>query len=233
MRPLSMSHWISGRSQYLMRSEAAAVAPQRRLDGRVLAPHDDHALAEVPVRLLEEVAHVGQLLPRHAEPPRAVHVPDGQHDAPGEELLAARLRRRALAAARLLGAADAVVARHRREHERTVGAVHPHHALARAHPEVELLDHRAQVGQVLLPCRLRLVRDGERHARDLQPLGAREDLRARRPPLDGRPDLAGLEVLVRDARALQRDRELEADRPGPDDGDVGFRLGSGHGRAPA
>src|SRR5439155_7965198 len=75
-------------------------------------------------------------------------------------------------------------------------------------------------GQVLLARDFLLRRRLDRQARQAEAVGARMKEHVDRIPGDRRPDLPGIELDVVDAELLERDRELQADRAGADDGNL-------------
>src|SRR5690606_16273770 len=178
-----------------------APAAQRRLDRRVPPADDQQPPPEVPVRVVEEVRDVRQVLAgdvqaaraghaaaRHDDVPRPVHVPRG-------ERLSVQLK----AAVAALNRFDLLVGVER---------------------DVELLDDRTQVGEIVLRRDAPLLdgRDGHTGYRDA--LRRAEELGLVRPAGEGLADLPRVEDDVVRTGALEAHGQLKADRPGADDGDV-------------
>jgi len=82
------------------------------------------------------------------------------------------------------------------------------------HPQAELRDDPAEVGQVLLAGRFGLVGRQQRNAGDLDALVAAEPASLRGPPGNRLADGAGIENLARHAPLLAGDRQFQPDRPG-------------------
>jgi hypothetical protein len=129
-----------------------------------------------------------------------VHVADRQHDTP-----------------RLVSAGAGLWLR--RELENLTLAHQRRDRFVRLDVQVELLDDAAQIGQILLAGDALLVVVLNRDAGQRQPFGRAEEARIARPPGQRVPDLPGVEVEHVHADAFQADGQLDADRPGADDGD--------------
>jgi len=144
---------------------------------------------------------VGQILAGDLQTVRPVHVAAGQHHAAGHggALAGLGLGRQEKAAGRALDV---------------------HHRLVGVDAQVELLDDAAQIGQVLLAGSAPLDRVLDRHARDLDALGGAEEGGVARPPGHGVADLLRVEVQILHPQPLQAHRQLDADRPRADDGDL-------------
>src|SRR5438876_310753 len=91
------------------------------------------------------------------------------------------------------------------------------HSFVRSNGEAEMLDQCAEVSEELLARDLLLIRGLNRQPRQRKAVGAGVKEHLRRIPLDRRPDLAGVDLHVIDARLLQCHGQLEPDRPGADD----------------
>ena len=192
------------------------VAAQRRLHGGVFPADDQHIAAEIGVRVLEIVGNVRQFFTGNMEPSRVIRPAGGQH-----ELVHAVSF---LPAARVGG-----------QNERIGDPIDADNRLVGPHVQVELLDDAAQVGEILLARGLGLVGRLQGDAGDGDPLVAAEEARLRREPGNRMSDLPRVEVQIIDRRFLQRDGQFNADRPGPDDPDLGLLAfhGTNHSSAEA
>jgi len=94
------------------------------------------------------------------------------------------------------------------------------HRLVAVDLEIELLDHAAQVGQVLLAGDALLVVVLDRHAGNCKPLGGAEKTGIARPPGQRVADLVRVELNIVQAGAFEAGRQFQADRAGPDDRDI-------------
>src|SRR4051794_5875844 len=94
-----------------------------------------------------------------------------------------------------------------------------HDALVGPDLQSELHHQRAQIREVLLARDLLLRRRLNRNPGQPEPVRARMKQHLDRIPGDGRPDLPRIKLDVVDPELLERNRELEPDRPRADDGD--------------
>ena len=87
--------------------------------------------------------------------------------------------------------------------------------------QIKLRDDRSQIRQIFLARGLGLISRHQRHAGNRDSLVGAEKSCLRRKPGDRVANLLRIKVNVIDAGALQCDRQLNSDRPGADDGQLG------------
>ncbi len=189
---------------------ARAMQLQRRLRRRIAPADDDDALAVVRMRLAVIVAHVRQILARHAQEHRMIVVADRQSDMASEPDAADAERR-------------ARLEREQRPFRLVVGlARNRQHLLFERDLQVEDVDDLAVIAERLGARRL-VVRRHERQAADLEQLRRGEEHHLRREVVNRVHERALLDHLVIEAVLLGGDGGRQAGRAGADDEEVADR----------